>query len=611
MILQSLARYYRRLVEQGEEGIAPYGYSPEKISYEIVLAPDGGVVAVNDIRDTSGKKPQPRLIAVPQPEKRTVDIKASFLWDKTSYVLGVSGTSKRSGEEHEAFKALHATALADAEDAGLKALCLFLRRWSPEDFKPPLFPAEMRDANVVFRLDGEYRHLHDREAAQVLRARLLTNEGEDDAATAFCLINGEPAAIARLHPAIKGVNGAQSSGASLVSFNLDAFTSYGKNQGDNAPDSEQAAFAYTSTLNYVLRRGECNRQRLQIGDVTAVFWAEAKDGNADTAHKAEEFLAAALNPPPDDGSEVEKIRRVLGGIAECRPLEELDPDLAPSTRMYILGLAPNAARLSIRFWLTDTLEALIQHLAQHREDLLLEPSPWKTEPSVWRLALATAPSRDGRARNDDVPPQLVGELMRAILTGNRYPNSLLASMVMRMRADGDVSGVRVAICKAVLTRNLRIQHKEKIPMGLNKQSTEPGYLLGRLFAVLESTQRAALGGAVNATIRDRYYGAASATPASIFPVLLRNTQNHLGKLRKEKPGLAVNLEKDIREIVDGLPDVFPASLKIEAQGSFAIGYYHQSQSYFAKHAEKAGTAETTETAPDNGEESPPAQGELL
>jgi CRISPR-associated protein Csd1 len=360
------------------------------------------------------------------------------------------------------------------------------------------------------------------------------------------------------------------------------------------------AKAVSEKLRHKKPKGE---RRLQSGDTTVVFWAEAP--SVASAANAEGFLAMALNSPPDDDHEVQLIGHVLDGVARGIPLEELDPGLAPDTRMYILGLAPNAARLSIRFWLTDTLGVLIQHLAQHREDLRLEPSPWKTEPSVWRLALATAPSRDGRAKNDDVPSQLAGELMRAILTGNRYPNSLLANMVMRIRADGDVSGVRVAICKAVLTRNLRIQHKEEIFMGLNRQSTEPGYLLGRLFAVLESVQRAALGGAINATIRDRYYGAASATPASIFPVLLRNTQNHLGKLRKEKPGLAVNLEKDIREIVEGLPDVFPASLKIEAQGSFAIGYYHQSQSYFAKRAENA------ETAPNNGENPQPAQGELL
>ncbi|MDR0378700.1 MAG: type I-C CRISPR-associated protein Cas8c/Csd1 [Candidatus Accumulibacter sp.] len=617
MILQSLARYYRRLIERGEEGIAPYGYSPEKISYEIVLAPDGGVVQVNDIRDISGKKPQPRILKVPQPEKRTVGIRSNFLWDKTSYVLGVSGTSKRADKEHEAFKALHATALADAEDAGLKALRLFLQRWSPDDFRPPMFPAGMRDANVVFRFEdnGKRTWLHDREEAQALCARLLANDGEDEAApTAFCLVSGESATIARLHPNIKGVSGAQSSGASLVSFNLDAFTSYDKSQGDNAPISEWAAFAYTSALNYLLRRDAGNRQRLQVSDTTVVFWAETKDGNADAAHKAEGFLAAILDPPADDNSEALKIERVLDGVADGRPLEDLDPALVPGTQMYVLGLAPSAARLSIRFWLVNTLEAFTCQLAQHRKDLRLEPSPWKTEPSVWRLTLATAPSRDGRAKSQDVPPQLAGELMRAILTGNRYPNSLLASMVMRMRADGDISGVRVAICKAVLVRNARTRSartrssrkKEEILVSLNKRSTESGYLLGRLFAVQENVQRAALGGAVNATIRDRYYGAASATPASIFPVLLRNTQNHLGKLRREKPGLAVNLEKDIREIFEGLPDVLPDSLKIEAQGSFAIGYYHQSQSYFAKRAEN------TEAAPDdNGEKPQSAQGELL
>jgi CRISPR-associated protein Csd1 len=410
------------------------------------------------------------------------------------------------------------------------------------------------------------------------------------------------------------VNGAQSSGAALVSFNLEAFTSYGKRQGDNAPVSQQAAFAYTTALNYLLRRDTTNNQRLQVGDTTVVFWAEAE--TPARAAKAESFLASLLNAPPDDGAEATRIRRVLEDIAHGRAqaLADIDPELQPGTRMFVLGLAPNASRLSIRFWLVDTLDGLTRQLAWHHKDLRLDPPPWKTAPSVWRLALATAPSRDGRAKSEDVPPQLAGELMRAILSGSRYPASLLANMVMRMRSDGDVSGVRVAICKAVLARNKRWRNKliqpsqeEEIPVSLNRQSTDPGYLLGRLFAVLENVQRAALGGQVNATIRDRYYGAASATPASIFPVLLRNTQNHLGKLRKEKPGLAVNLEKEIREIVDGLPEHFSKSLKIEAQGQFAIGYYHQSQSHFAKHAESGDVA--PEAGKNDSDHS--VQGDLL
>lgn len=608
MIVQALAGYYQRLIDQRAPGIAPYGYSPEKISYEIALAPDGSVLAVNDIRDTTGKKPLPKLLNVPQPEKRTVGIKANFLWDKTSYVLGVSATSKRADKEHEAFKALHEGALAGEQDEGLQALLAFLRRWTPEQFQAAPFSAEMLDANLVFRFGDEHRHLHERTAAQAVRTRLLGGPDEEEGAKAapaavaegLCLVNGEPAAIARLHPAIKGVNGAQSSGASLVSFNLDAFTSYGKNQGDNAPVSEQAAFAYTTVLNHLLRRGADNRQRLQVGDTTVVFWAEAAGSEAD-AQAAEDFMAS-LFTPPDDGNEAARLRVVLDGLGKGRPLAELDAGLQPGTRMFVLGLAPNASRLSVRYWQVDTLEVFATRIAQHARDLRIEPLPWRIEPTVYRLLLATVPNREGaKPKADDAFNNLIGETMRAILGGGLYPRSLLANTVMRIRSDGNLSGMRAAICKGVLARERRLgirTSNEEIPVSLDKQSTQPGYLLGRLFAVLEYVQRCALGGQINATIRDRYYGAASATPAAIFPVLLRNTQNHLGKLRKERPGQAVVLEKEIREIVEGLPERFPRSLKIEDQGRFAIGYYHQSQTHFTKRdaAGDAGeAAESTET----------------
>ncbi|ADX47761.1 CRISPR-associated protein, Csd1 family [Paracidovorax avenae ATCC 19860] len=612
MILQALATYYQRLLARGEKGLSPFGYSPEKISYEILLAPDGRVVQVNDIRDPSGKKPVPRVMNVPQPEKRTVGIKSNFLWDKTSYVLGVSATSKRADKEHEAFKALHQQSLAGTDDAGLKALSAFLSGWNPDHFRTEPFKEEMLDANVVFRLDGEAAHLHERPAAQAARARLLSVDDDSASTLAHCLVTGERMPVARLHPAIKGVNGAQSSGASLVSFNLESFTSYGKSQGENAPISEQAAFAYTTVLNHLLRRGEHNRQRLQVGDATVVFWAEA--ASEDAAQAAELLLASTweLDESPTDAQDSGALRIALEKLVQGRPLTEIDPRLSETTRIYVLGLAPNASRLSIRFWTVNTLGALAQNVAWHARDLSIKPARWKVMPSLWRLVLATAPSREGRAKAEDVPPQLAGELMRSILQGHRYPGSLLANTLMRMRTDGDLSDVRVAICKAVLARTRRLaasnatnNDTEEVPVSLDTASLNPGYRLGRLFAVLEAVQRSALGGQVNATIRDRYYGAASATPASVFPVLLRNTQNHLGKLRKEKPGLAVNLEKDIREIVDGLPEHFPRSLRIEDQGRFAIGYYHQSQTRFVKGDGSAAqdsndhdsNADTTEGAP--------------
>lgn len=581
MILSALNDYYHRLLEQGTDGISPFGYSQEKISYEILLSPDGVVIDVNDLREMTGKKPTPRLLSVPQPEKRTSGIKSNFLWDKTSYVLGVSSKdSGRTALEHAAFKELHLQALADENDPGLQALMRFLGQWAPERFQAPEFREEMLDSNFVFRLDGQRQYLHESSVAQTVRAKLLTN---GDSRNGLCLVTGLEQPLARLHPAVKGVNNAQSSGASIVSFNLDAFTSYGKNQGENAPISEQAAFAYTTVLNHLLRRDEHNRQRLQIGDASVVFWAQSTDPAK--AAQAEATFWSMLEPPSDDGQEAEKLRGVLSAVAQGRPLHELDPQLEEGSRLFVLGLAPNASRLSIRFWETGSLENFAHRLGKHFQDLHIEPLPWKTAPAIWRLLYATAPSRDGKAKAEDVPAHLAGEMTRAILSGRRYPRSLLATLIMRMRADGDISGMRAALCMAILARDSRLGGKtnpEELPMSLDKEASNPGYRLGRLFAVLEGAQRLALGDKINATIRDRYYGAASATPATIFPMLLRNTQNHLSRLRKDKPGLAVNLERDIAEIIGGMQSQFPRSMRLEDQGRFAIGYYHQSQARFIR-----------------------------
>lgn len=604
MILSALNDYYQRLLTQEDSGISPFGYSQEKISYEILLSPDGTVVDVNDIRDVSGKKPFPRTMSVPQPEKRTVGIKANFLWDKTSYVLGVSATSKRADKEHEAFLALHRACLTGESDAGLQVLLAFLESWTPEMFNKPPFRPDMLDSNVVFRLDSELGHLHERPAARAVRARLLGGEEGDQ--TGMCLVSGEALPLARLHPAIKGVNGAQSSGASIVSFNLESFGSYGKSQGDNAPVSEQAAFAYTTVLNHLLRRSEHNRQRLQVGDATVVFWAKADDTRQ--AEAAEDLMASFLNPPPDDEQETQKLRSALEAVSQGRPLRELDPDLSEGTRIFVLGLAPNASRLSIRFWQSDSLGVFAERLAQHYHDMELQPLPWSRPPAIRYLARVTGPYRRkgenlGEYDADSVSPLLAGELTRAILAGTHYPRSLLANLIMRFRADGEISPLRVALCKAVLAREYRlgVKHSNKeVSMSLDITNTDPGYLLGRLFATLESVQRTALGKQVNATIRDRYYGSASATPAGIFPVLLRNAQHHLSRLRKDKPGLAVTLEKEIAEIVALLGTTFPKTLRIEAQGHFAIGYYHQTQARFGR----SSTAE--ENATTHSEEGEPA-----
>ncbi len=589
MILQALQRYYERLVARGGADISPFGYSAEKISFEIVLSEGGQIVSVNSMQVQSGKKAVPRVMTVPQPAKRTVGIKSNFLWDKTSYVLGVSATSKRADKEHEAFKNLHMEALKDTEDVGLKALLVFLNTWKPEQFVPPLFTEEKMDANFVFRIENEKQWLHERPAARDARASLLGG-GDDDADVVIghCLVSGKTEPVARLHPSIKGVYGAQTAGASIVSFNQESFTSYGKSQGENAPVSEVSAFAYTTVLNHLLRSGEQNRQRLQMGDTSVVFWAEADDA-AESA-LSEDLLANLwlMEESVTDVQEVGALRNALEKLRLGRPLNEIDPRLKESTRIYVLGLAPNASRISIRFWFVNTLGELTKNIAQHARDLYIEPVPWKQMPTPRRLALVTAPIRkNDMAKQDDVSPQLAGDLMRAVLSGARYPESLLANLVMRMRSDGAVTGIRVALCKAVLARKTRWSNNqsddmEEVPVSLDVESRNPAYLLGRLFAVLETTQESALGKSVNATIRDRFYGAASATPAAVFPMLIRNAQNHLSKIGKDKKGWEVTLKKTIAEIVDGLPDHFPRSFSLQEQGRFAIGYYHQSRASLGK-----------------------------
>jgi CRISPR-associated protein Csd1 len=606
--LAALKACYNRLAEDQDNNVAPYGYSPERISFALTLDQDGRLTQVVDLRDMAGKTPTPRVLQVPQSFKRPgTTPRAFFLWDKASYVLGVGEQPKdrseehhayRLAEEHAAFETFHAQALAGTDDPGLRALLRFLQRWTPNqidtlDHKEDL----LRNPNLVFRLDGERRLFHERPAARVLWARLLAGAASHEG---LCLVTGERGPLARLHPSIKGVRGAQSSGASIVSFNLDAFTSYSKDQGENAPVSEQAAFAYTTALNHLLRPG--SRNRVQIADASTVFWAESHA-------PAEEALVWSLFEPPAerdaetdqreprfDPGEAAKLRNVLNQIAKGRPLRDAAPEIREGTRFFVLGLAPNAARIAVRFWYEDTLGNIARRFGEHYQDLAIEPSPWHTPPAIWRLLYETAVQ--GKAEN--IPAHLAGEMMRAILTGGRYPHALLAAVIMRMRSDHAVNGLRAAICKACLNRDARLSgRKEDIPVSLDRANANPGYRLGRLFAVLETIQTRALGGNINATIRDRYYGAASATPASVLPLLLRNANHHLARLRKDgKGGLAFTFEREIGDILDPFSDQLPRNLRIEEQGRFAIGYYHQRFARRHGQPDDSASAPTTDTPED-------------
>jgi CRISPR-associated protein Csd1 len=304
-------------------------------------------------------------------------------------------------------------------------------------------------------------------------------------------------------------------------------------------------------------------------------------------------------PPPTDSSETANLRHALEAVLQGRALDTLDTRLDPKTKMFVLGLSPNASRLSIRYWATASLEEFAKRLAQHYDDLLIEPVPWKTPPAAWRLLAATA----AQEKSENIPPQLAGAMMRAVLTGSRYPRSLLSAAIVRMRADKDVSGLRVALCKAVLARDLRLNVKgiaTEIPVSLNRNDPTPSYRLGRLFSVLESIQNAALGDKLNATIRDRYYGSASATPVLVFPLLMRGAQNHLSKAMKtpETRGRAISFEREAGEILDGMGSHFPRTLSLEDQGCFAIGYYHQRSERFRRKSDNKDASGLTDDHTD-------------
>lgn len=565
-LLASLVRAYDRLPDA-----PPFGFSMEKIGFCVTLRPDGAVDQVIDLR-ADDRKRSPRMLLVPRPVKRTAGIAPNFLWDKSAYVLGLTaGEGKRTGDEHAAFRARHAEWLEGADDAGLLALARFLDMWSPEAFVPPVWPDDLKDQNIVFALAEEYRdrYLHERLAAAELWRRI---GGEGQGGAQICLVTGNAAPVARLHPSIKGVWGAQSSGASLVSFNLDAFTSYGHEQGDNAPVSEAAAFAYTTVLNRYLEKD--SRHRVQIGDASTLYWADCDD--AAQADEAEAIFAAFVDPGADEDLASAEIRARLEAIRRGEHLTKVAPELAEGVRFHVVGLAPNAARLSLRFYWQDDFGRLTEHYQRFLSDTAIDPPPRDGWPPLWRYLVELA----SQGKRENVPPLIAGEWMRAIMAGTPYPLTLLSTVLMRLRADGQINALRIAILKSVLIRNFNLE----VPVALDPANTDRGYVLGRLFAVYEEVQRAALGG-INATIRDKFYGAASASPQKVFRTLDSGSANHFGKLRKTSPGRAVNLEKLVSAITDLMEpgsDPIPASLSSAEQALFGIGYYHQRSDFFRK-----------------------------
>lgn len=624
-ILQSLMNRYDRLALMGEAPIP--GFAPSHISFTFVLTATGRVVTVNDER-SEDKKRRPRLVVAPQApnDRRGERIVAGTFWDPTDYAIGVprpdlmrseataEKLNRKAVEKFTAFKKRHRDLLAGSDDEGCVALIRFLDWWTPDKLIDLPNAAEIPGHNVAFRLDGELGFIHERKAARNL---LIAEMSSREVTLGMCLVTGNEAPIARLHPPIKGIGDKL---APLVSFNEDSFTSYGKIQGANAPVSEAAAFAYATALNALLTPSHTNTKgrpvypnRVMLGETTVPFWAE--HGDAESVVRAmigddDEAAGFGDDLPVDEKTETTKLKDVLYKMQDGVPLGQAAPEMHIESRVYVLGLSPNAARLSVRFWVEQSLTDFTQHFQQHWADLRLDPPPHPWPPPLWRLLLELAPQR----KSENIPAHLSGEVMRAILTGLPYPRALLTQTIMRIRADRDeedrrtgrtlekVSDFRVALLKACLARMHRWKlTAEDVPVSLDLTTTNSAYRLGRLFSVLERLQRAALGQR-NATVRDRFYASASATPALVFPSLIRNARNHSKAIRtKVGAGLAEWFEDHIADIASGLDGTFPRTLPLEEQGRFALGYYHQ-RDVFRRKKDVPAEIEAAEAAADTSPE---------
>jgi CRISPR-associated protein Csd1 len=612
MILQALNRYYDILARDPQSDVAPPGYSTANVSFGLNLSPQGELLDVFSllVQAPRGKTmdEKPCRMVVPEQVKRTVGISPNFLCDNNAYVLGISEKDAvnpdYSIKRFESFRQFHQELLPKADCDAARAVIAFLDGYDPHTGREhPAIAGNLepllKGGNLVFMFRGDYVY-KDPEIRRVWEAYKAGRE----AVLGQCLVTGEIAPIARLHASLKGVRDANPTGASLVGFNARAYESYNRvnGQGLNSPVSEKATFAYTTALNYLLSSANPNK-KFTIGDTTVVYWAESE------RKEYADIFASVFDPEyledpiPDKTGQKEAVEQIGKIAAKVRRTQALDVSqlrkgLDESTRFYVLGLAPNAARISVRFFLTDAFGKIIDRMMQHYRDLAIGKE-YANQPAYITVRHILAETMSTKARDPQASPLMAGAMFRSILSGAPYPAALYYAIINRIRADTDdksvqkIGYVRAAVIKAFLIRKYRNQPQDPIQevlsMSLNEQSTIPAYALGRLFAVLEKVQQEAIG-SVNASIKDRYFTSACASPASVFPVLLRLSQHHISKAEYGK-----NSDRRIQDIL-GLLDVeknpIPARLTLDEQGIFILGYYHQRAAFYIPRADK-NTVETT------------------
>ncbi len=587
MILQELYKLYGRLAERGAD-VPRQGRSLQKISFRIVIRLDGALVGIRDAREVEtrvkkDKKGGQKTATVFLAKERLVlgnaksnSSKADpcFLWDNPAYLLGNVEAKDRALEYFDALREKHCAVESAVGSTRFSAVCRFLESWDPARCAEEFPDKACLTGNGVFCIQGDEIDVHEDPDvvrwwdAQGCRMWRGGENKRDSSQDGMCLITGQEGPIARLHePAIKGVVNAKSMGAKLVSFEPESFKSYGKDRCYNAPVSEKAAFAYCNALNYLLRN---ERTHVQMPGTTVVFWTDSPPENEEEDECLAGYALDSSRTPAMDEALAERIHARLEEIAGGRALGDT-LQREDATRFFILGLSPNASRLSVRFFHESTLGDFIRKLAAHYDALRIQKRGEKFQDSD--IISPYMILRETAREDKDISPLFGGALMRSILLGLPYPEAIAMAILRRFRADQNISRTRCAFLKAWLTRKKPSLHLTHM---LDTHNTQPGYVLGRLFAILQKTQTDALG-KINRTIQDSYYASASATPQSVFPRIMRLYRHHLAKLPNE--GAKVNREKLLQEVMGQLT-TFPAHLNPEQQGLFALGFYHQTQDFF-------------------------------
>lgn len=576
MILKSLYDYYNRC-----DNLPVLGMEEKQIGFLLVIDKEGRLIRFEDCRID---KNTAKSFLVKKSVGRSSAPVANYLYDNSAYVLGFSG--KDNGKDQlyfDTFKEkIQSIANSFPNSSELKSLISFYDHTKEEllaSFEAdPLWEDIKKNLSkkysvFSFRIDGDTKIVAEK------RDLLPLNESDNTESNAkLCLITGESANTVETTTATM-IPGSQAT-AKLVAFQIKSgYDSYGKEKGGNAPISEKAEFAYTTALNTLLARD--SRNKFMIGGRTFLFWASS---NSETCKKAEEslfdFLGFTDAENDDPNAKIEQVRKVFKSIYSG-VLHTTSED-----KFYILGLAPNSARIAVVYWSETTLKEFAGMIVRHFDDMEIVDSRQKKRPYAGLKDMLGAVTLGGK--HTDATPNLPDAVVKSIFQGLPYPQTLFASAIRRIRAEQDVSPYgnpcRVAILKAYLNRSNNNNNK-KTEIMLDKENTNPGYLCGRLFATLEKIQEDANN---IHSVRERYMNAASATPSSVFATLLNLSVHHSEKLNE---GRQIFYEKLKQEIIDKIID-FPNHLDLQDQGRFFVGYYHQRQDFFiSKEAKEIGINE--------------------